>query len=471
MRISLLHKDIVADKNEVLLVVAEAKNGKMVFSPDIKRIDRHLGGLIADTARRGYTAAAGETAALTAAGANWGRIILVGQGEESPAGAAGAVAAAVENIKNAESLTILCGAPADAVLSAAAGGAYRYRLGAARPVAAFKSMRAAAKGASASGAAAVGEGIRLARHLAEQPGNICTPSFLAAQARKMGAEFPALKTRILNRKDMESLGMGAFLAVAQGSAEPPKLIIMEYCGAAGAPVVLVGKGVTFDTGGVSLKPAAAMDEMKFDMGGAAAVFGAMRACALMKLPLHVVAAIPSCENMPGGRAVKPGDVVRAMNGKTIEVLNTDAEGRLLLADALAYCARYKPAAVVDAATLTGACVIALGNHFSGMMSASDSLAAELSAAGDAAGDECWRLPLGGKYNALLKSDYADLANIGGRAAGTITAACFLSHFTDCKHWAHLDIAGTAWTSKKRATGRPVPLLAQFLMRRAKGKKH
>ncbi|MBE8158959.1 MAG: leucyl aminopeptidase, partial [Betaproteobacteria bacterium] len=247
---------------------------------------------------------------------------------------------------------------------------------------------------------------------------------------------------------------------------PPKMIIMEYKGAAGAPVMLVGKGVTFDSGGISLKPAAAMDEMKFDMGGAAAVFGAMLACARMRLPLHAAAVVPSCENMPGGRALKPGDVIRAMNGKTIEVLNTDAEGRLILADALSYCARYKPAAVVDAATLTGACVIALGRCMSGLMSADDGLADELAAAGKAAGDECWRLPLGGKYTEQLKSDYADLANIGGREGGAVTAACFLSNFAEGQKWAHLDIAGTAWDAKKRATGRPTALLARFLMGRA-----
>ena len=470
MKVVLLKKDILADKSDVLLVMAPSKNGKMVFSPKIKALDRRLGGLLA-AGGAGFSAESGQILSFPAARANWKRIIFVGQGEESAQSAAMAVSAAVESLKKSEKiLTVLCSSSggASAIITAAAAGAYRFRLGAARPQPALAEIRAAATitAAEVARCAAVGEGIRLTRHLAEQPGNICTPSFLARLARDLGGEFSKLKTKILNEKEMKTLKMGALLAVAKGSAEPPKMITMQYKGAAGAPIVLVGKGVTFDSGGISLKPAAAMDEMKFDMGGAAAVFGAMLACVRMKLPLHVVAVVPSCENMPGGQAVKPGDVIRAMNGKTIEVLNTDAEGRLILADALSYCARYKPAAVVDAATLTGACVIALGRHLNGMMSADDGLAGELSAAGAVSGDECWRLPLGGKYNSQLKSAYADLANIGGREAGATTAACFLSNFTEGQKWAHLDIAGTAWDAKKRATGRPAPLLAQFLIRRA-----
>ena len=471
MRVILLKKDILTDKSDVLLVAAASKNGKTVFSPKLKSLDKRLNGLLSAAAAGGFSASRGEIASFPAAGANWKRIILAGTGENPAQESAAAVCGAAETIKNGKTLTVFaeCGKDgAAAILTAAAAGAYRFRRGEQAPGTAFNEIRVAAKLSAAETArcAAAGEGIRLARHLAEQPGNICTPSFLARLARNMGGEFPALKTKILSEKEMKAHKMGGLLAVSRGSAEPPKMIVMEYKGAAGAPVVLAGKGVTFDSGGISLKPAAAMDEMKFDMGGAAAVFGAVLACARMKLPLHVAGIVPSCENMPGGRALKPGDVIRTMNGKTVEVLNTDAEGRLILADALSYAARLKPAAVVDIATLTGACVIALGRHMSGLMSADDGLAGELLSAGAASGDECWRLPLGGKYDSQLKSEYADLANIGGREGGAVTAACFLSNFTEGQKWAHLDIAGAAWDTKKRATGRPAALLCRFLASRA-----
>lgn len=467
MRFSTLKKDILDHKSDALLIVAASQKGKMVFPAQLKAIDRRLDGLLAAAVKRGkFFATAGATLMLHAPpAAPYGRIVLIGQGD----GDMESIARAVGALGDAESLTVWCEGNCEAVAMAVGAGAYHYRLGAAWPATPLlKQIYWAESGRSSfslARCAAVGEGIRLARHLAEQPGNICTPGFLAQTARKMGKKYP-LSVKILERKQMEALGMGGLLAVAQGSAQPPKLIILQHKGAGGAPVVLVGKGVTFDTGGISLKPAAAMDEMKFDMGGAASVLGVMLACARMKLPLNVVGIVPSCENMPGGKAVKPGDVITAMNGKTIEVLNTDAEGRLILADALTYADKYKPAAVVDVATLTGACVIALGHHLSGLMSTSDKLAAELTKAGVAAGDGCWRLPLGAPYKALLKSDYADVANIGGRVGGTITAACFLSHFTGCNEWAHLDIAGTAWTPQKRATGRPVALLSNFLIRRA-----
>jgi leucyl aminopeptidase len=264
--------------------------------------------------------------------------------------------------------------------------------------------------------------------------------------------------------------MGALLAVAKGSDEPPKLIVLRYQGAAAskAPVVLVGKGITFDTGGISLKPAAEMDEMKYDMCGAASVLGTLRAVAEMKLPLNVVGLVPTCENMPSGRASRPGDIVTSMSGQTIEILNTDAEGRLILCDALTYAERFKPSAVIDIATLTGACVIALGHHNSGLFARQDKLATELTQAGRAAGDPCWRMPLDDEYQEQLKSPFADVANIGGRAAGAVTAACFLSRFTKAYDWAHLDIAGTAWRSgaNKGSSGRPVPLLSGFLVARA-----
>ena len=325
-----------------------------------------------------------------------------------------------------------------------------------------------AKAGVAQGKAIAG-GVALARDLSNLPGNICTPSFLARRARGMQKKLP-IKTRVLSEAEMKKLKMGSLLSVSKGSREPAKLIIMEYKGGKGsdAPVVLVGKGLTFDAGGISIKPAAAMDEMKFDMCGGASVFGAMHAVATLGLPLNVIGVVPSSENLPDGAANKPGDIVTSMAGKTIEILNTDAEGRLILCDALTYVERYKPAVVVDIATLTGACVIALGNHATGLFSNNDKLADEIYAAGNRAGDRAWQLPVWEDYSKQLKSNFADLANIGGRNAGAVTAACFLKEFTNAYDWAHLDIAGTAWKSggEKGATGRPVPLLVEFLLGRA-----
>jgi leucyl aminopeptidase len=317
---------------------------------------------------------------------------------------------------------------------------------------------------------AIAAGTTLARELANRPGNHCTPTHLAQEARALGKGH-GLKVEVLERKDMEKLGMGALLAVAQGSEQPPKFIVLKYQGAgkADAPVVLVGKGITFDTGGISIKPAAEMDEMKFDMGGAASVLGTMRAVAELKPALNVVGIVAACENMPDGGAVKPGDVVTTMSGQTVEILNTDAEGRLILCDALSYAERFKPAAVVDIATLTGACVIALGHHRSGLFSADDALATQLLAAGEQGGDPAWRMPLDDEYDDALKSHFADMGNVGGRAGGAITAAMFLKRFTAKFAWAHLDIAGTAWKSgaAKGATGRPVALLTHFLLGRGR----
>lgn len=317
---------------------------------------------------------------------------------------------------------------------------------------------------------AIARGISVAKDLGNLAPNICTPTYLAEQATEMAKTYK-LKVSVLGQKEMEKLGMGAFLAVARGSDQPAKLIVLEYRGMAkmDKPIVLVGKGVTFDTGGISLKPAAEMDEMKFDMSGAGSVLGVLTAVAEMKLPLNVVGIIPATENMPGGNATKPGDVVTSMSGQTIEILNTDAEGRLILCDALTYAERYKPDAVIDIATLTGACVIALGHVASGLMSNNDQLAKELLQASELASDRAWQLPLWSDYQEWLKSNFADMANIGGRSAGTITAACFLSRFTEKYPWAHLDIAGTAWKNgkEKGSTGRPVPLLTQFLISRAK----
>jgi leucyl aminopeptidase len=327
----------------------------------------------------------------------------------------------------------------------------------------------AAEAAVARGQAIV-NGVNLAKDLGNLPGNYCTPTYLADQARVL-AKGSNLKVQVLEQKEIEKLGMGSFLSVAMGSDQPPKFIVMQYHGGAKneKPVVLVGKGITFDSGGISIKPAAEMDEMKYDMCGAASVLGTMQAVAELKLPLNVVGLIPTCENLPSGSANKPGDIVTSMSGQTIEVLNTDAEGRLILCDALTYAERFEPAAVIDIATLTGACVIALGSVVSGLLANDAALAREVFQAGEDSGDRCWQLPLLDDYQEQLKSNFADMANIGGRAAGTITASAFLSRFAKKYKWAHLDIAGTAWKSgkEKGGTGRPVPLLVHFLVSRCR----
>lgn len=314
---------------------------------------------------------------------------------------------------------------------------------------------------------AVAAGMTLTRELGNLPGNVCTPTYLASQAQKLAHGKKSLSVKILEEKQMRELGMGSLLSVSAGSDEPAKLVILDYKGGAknSKPVVLVGKGITFDTGGISLKPGGGMEEMKFDMCGAASVIGVMQTIAELQLPLNVIGMLVCAENMPSGRATKPGDIVTSMSGKTIEVINTDAEGRLVLCDALTYAERFKPAAVIDIATLTGACVIALGNHASGLYSNRDELGEQLFNAGMQTEDKAWRMPLWEEYQQQLKSPYADVANVGGRNAGSVTAACFLARFTEKYPWAHLDIAGTAWNSggNKGATGRPVPLLVKFLL--------
>lgn len=314
-----------------------------------------------------------------------------------------------------------------------------------------------------------GLGINDARELANLPGNICTPSYLAKQARKLARGVDKLKVQVLEEKKMRELGMGSLLSVTAGTDQPAKLIVMNYSGGKKSekPYVLVGKGITFDSGGISLKPGAKMDEMKYDMGGAASVLGTMRAITDMDLSLNVIGVIAAAENMPSGGATKPGDVVTSMSGKTIEVLNTDAEGRLVLCDALTYVERFKPAAVIDIATLTGACVVALGSHATGLYANKDELADQLLAAGTQSHDRGWRMPLWQDYQKQLKSNFADLGNIGSPGGGSITAACFLAHFAENYDWAHLDIAGSAWNSApKGATGRPVPMLTRYLLDRA-----
>ncbi|HEY7773909.1 MAG TPA: leucyl aminopeptidase [Marinagarivorans sp.] len=331
-----------------------------------------------------------------------------------------------------------------------------------------RSALAALKKGSVQGNA-LGLGINLTKELGNLPGNICTPSYLAEQAKQLAKSSPKLTTKIVDAAEMKKLGMGSLLSVAAGSDEPPKLIVMEYKGKASkAPNVIVGKGITFDTGGISLKPGPGMDEMKFDMCGAASVMGTLQALIALDASVHVIGVIAAAENMPNGRATKPGDVVTSMSGRTIEVLNTDAEGRLVLCDALTYVERFKPKSVVDIATLTGACVIALGNHATGLFANDQALADKLLQAGTETHDRAWQMPLWDEYKKSLKSNFADLANIGGREGGSITAACFLAHFTESYPWAHLDIAGTAWNSggAKGATGRPVPLLVNYLINNA-----
>ncbi len=315
---------------------------------------------------------------------------------------------------------------------------------------------------------AIVAGASLAKDLGNLPGNVCTPNYLARTARKLATGNGRLSTRVLTEPEMKRLGMGSLLSVTAGTKEPAKLIVMQYKGASKEkPVVLVGKGVTFDAGGISLKPGPGMDEMKFDMCGAASVIGVMATVAALELPINLNVIVPAVENMPSGKATKPGDIVKSMSGQTIEVLNTDAEGRLILCDALTYARRFKPAAIIDVATLTGACVIALGAHHSAVMSNTDALREELVAAGARAQDLAWPMPLGGDYTEQLKSNFADMANVGGPAGGAVTAATFLGKFTDGLTWAHMDIAGTAWKSgtQKGATGRPVPLLSEMLLAR------
>lgn len=329
----------------------------------------------------------------------------------------------------------------------------------------------AQKGLQASQAAvlqglAIANGVNRAKTLGNLPGNVCTPSYLAKEAKALQREFGTIKTTILDEPEMKKMGMGALLSVSNGSKEPARLIVMEYSGKKSAsPLVIVGKGITFDSGGISIKPAQSMDEMKFDMCGAASVFGTIAACAEMKLPMNLVGIVAAAENMPSGSATRPGDIVTTLSGLTVEILNTDAEGRLVLCDALTYAESFKPAAVIDVATLTGACIIALGRFPSGLLGNNAKLIHALKQAGERSGDRVWELPLWDDYAQLLKTNFADIANIGNRDGGTITAASYLSHFTKNYPWAHLDIAGTAWKTgeNKGATGRPVPLLMQYIM--------
>ncbi|WP_447918441.1 leucyl aminopeptidase [Achromobacter aegrifaciens] len=475
-----------------------------VLSPAADLIDRACNGAVRSVVKAEFRGRAGSTLTLrNLPGVAAQRVVLVGLGKQEEysarahASAEQAFAAACVSAQLTEGVSTLAANPiADVAIIArvrsaaiAAGNAtYHYDASFGKPdrdarpklkkivqVVERADAAQAQKGLREGGA--IANGMDLTRTLGNLPGNICTPTYLGETAKRLAREFKSLKVEVLDRKQVEALGMGSFLSVARGSEEALRFIVLRHAGnkaakkaAKGAqgPIVLVGKGITFDAGGISLKPAATMDEMKYDMCGAASVLGSFRALAELELPLDVVGLIPACENLPSGKANKPGDVVTSMAGLTIEILNTDAEGRLVLCDALTYAERFKPSAVIDIATLTGACVVALGNVNSGLFSKDDALADALTAAGRQSLDTAWRMPMDDAYQEQLKSNFADLANIGGPPAGAVTAACFLSRFATSYRWAHLDIAGTAWRGgkDKGATGRPVPLLMQFLLDQA-----
>jgi leucyl aminopeptidase len=460
------------------------------------QLDSALGGRLARLVKRGDARGKpGEVALVDVERGPCPRVLLVGLGRKDAFGrrqykkALAAATAALVKTGAHDAVSYLSTEPlaeTDAYyrarLAAEAVGAALYRVPAIRstrkpPAAALRGFGVAVAQAGQRAEAerglghgrGIAAGMALTRDLANLPANVCTPSYLARQARELAHQHRAITVEALDEPALRRLRMGAFLSVTAGTDEPARLIVLRYSGGAAgaAPVVLVGKGVTFDSGGISLKQPPGMDEMKFDMTGAASVFGAIKAAAELALPLNLIGLVPACENMPGGRATKPGDVVRSMSGQTIEIINTDAEGRLILCDALTYARRFKPAVVVDVATLTGACVVALGAHTSAVMSNDDDLAAEIEAAGRRAEDRAWRMPMAEEYHDQLKSNFADFANSCGRDGGAITAACFLAKFTDGLRWAHLDIAGTAYLTgtHKGSTGRPVPLLVDFLIHR------
>lgn len=463
------------------------------------QLDRRVGKRLSALLRRGdFSAKVGETLLLAdVPNAPAPRILLVGLGPRKAYDRKGyrrAVAAASQALQRTRARTALSWLARDPIAGvdayyagrfaaeALANALYRIpdlKTGAKPPEPALRRLtlglandrgrREAERGLDDG--AGIAAGMHITRDLGNLPANVCTPRYLAQAARGLARRQRSVRVRVFERAAIARLKMGSFLSVTHGSDEPPQLIVLEYRGGrrGAAPVALVGKGITFDSGGISLKDPGGMDEMKFDMSGAASVIGTFAAVAALKLPVNLVGVIPSCENMPNGHATKPGDIVHSMSGQTIEILNTDAEGRLILADALTYVRRFKPAAVIDIATLTGACVIALGAHYSGLMSADEPLAAELVKAGERADDRTWRLPLADEYGEQLKSNFADFANTGGREGGAITAACFLSKFAQGLRWAHLDIAGVAWLSgpQKSSTGRPVPLLVDFLLERVR----
>ena len=489
-------KNAIAEQKTGCVVIGVFENNKL--SAQAKQLDGK--GLVSAALKSGdITGKAGSTLLLHPATGHAKRVLLVGLGPEGSISdrnfisAAQAVARSLSTLGSADALLAL---PVNEVQGRDAAWSIRaltlalresvYRAdalkskkedvanGVKRVVLGVDGSLQAVARQSLTQSIAIANGLELTKTLGNLPPNICTPTYLANTAKQLGKDYK-LGVEVLDRKQLEALKMGSFLSVTQGSEQPPKFIVLKHMGGKpkDAPVVLVGKGITFDTGGISLKPGAGMDEMKYDMCGAGSVLGTFRAIGEMQLKLNVIGVIPTCENMPSGRATRPGDIVTSMSGQTIEILNTDAEGRLILCDALTYVERFKPAAVVDIATLTGACVTALGHHNTGLFTrhdeAHDALANELLSAGKASNDTAWRMPIEDAYQEQLKSNFADIANIGGPPAGSITAACFLERFTRKYIWAHLDIAGTAWKSgaAKGATGRPVPLLTSFLIARAK----
>ena len=461
------------------------------LSAAAQRVDGASGGALARLAASGdATGKAGSTVVLFGLpGVAAERVLVVGLGDRRKFDAAAYVRAANDAARALKGLPVTSaystlpglevpGRDAHWKLRTAAlaadAQAYRYTAtfkpkdGPKAPQLAAVEFDAPAGSAALAQAGAIASGVRFAKELGNLPPNICNPAWIAAQAKAIAESHAGVALDVLEREDMARLGMGSLLGVAQGSANPPKLVVLQWRGGGDArPYALVGKGITFDTGGISLKPGAGMEEMKFDMCGAAGVLGAFLAAVELELPINLVCIVPAVENMPDGNSYRPSDILTSMSGLTIEVLNTDAEGRLILCDALTYAAKFEPQVIIDAATLTGACVIALGKHASGLMTKDDELAAQLLAAGDATHDRAWRLPLWDDYQGQLESGFADVANIGGKNAGAITAGCFLSRFTNGQRWAHLDIAGTAWDEGRKglATGRPVPLLVQYLIDR------
>lgn len=480
-------KDVTTVNTDCLILITDA-----ALSSDLaKAVDSASGGVLSQMIKRGdFKAKLAETLYLPSlSGLKARRLLVVGQGDKDKLSdsdfdkiiqasfAAPAAADCKDTTYLLDNISVSDRKPNwqhQRIAQLLVSSSYRYTATVSKPKPALSVRRVTLQGGNTESnrqaiqvGSSIGKGINTACELGDLPGNICTPTYISSEARSLGRKFESVTVSVLDEKKMKQLGMGALLSVSAGSDQPACLIVIEYKGGkkSAQPHVLVGKGVTFDTGGISLKPGAKMDEMKYDMCGAASVVGTMNAIAEMDLKLNVVGIVAAAENMPSGGATKPGDVVTSMSGQTIEILNTDAEGRLVLCDALSYAERFKPASVIDIATLTGACVVALGKHASGLYSNEDSFAQELLEQGRLAQDRAWHMPLWDEYQNQLDSNFADIANIGGPEAGSVTAACFLSRFTKAYRWAHLDIAGAAWIggANKGATGRPVSLLCHYLM--------
>jgi leucyl aminopeptidase len=495
MNFSLSNKAITSTSADCLVVGLPEKGN---WPESTTQVDNALGGLIKTLQKSGdISGKNASTQAIPLSDQPWGRLLVVGTGddaERTPAAYRKALVAAVDAVKDGPAKSVLLTLTDTTLTGDSAVTSETARLNLTGRTleeqlyqfTGFKSKKPDARklnkvivaATDASQALkdafnlglATGRGMNFTRDLGNTPPNVCHPEWLAQQAKDLAKEYGNIKTEILDEKQMAKMGMNTILAVGKGSTRPPRLIVMEYRGGkeGDKPHALVGKGITFDSGGISLKPGAAMDEMKYDMGGAASVLGVMHTVAALNLPINVIGILAGCENMPDANAYRPGDILTTMSGQTVEVMNTDAEGRLVLCDALTFVERYEPDCVVDIATLTGACIVALGHHATGLMSTHNPLAHELLNASEQSSDRAWRLPLWDEYQSQIDSPFADISNLGVKGAGTITAACFLSRFTKKYNWAHMDIAGTAWNSgaNKGSTGRPVSMLAQFLMNRA-----